>query len=226
MRLSRGAQNQSIKLFEQQLALETKWQGTRNKSAKLQSLLADHSRQYQASMNLDREDSEEDLFASDFLLDLRKSQRRFSDITRKELEEMERRRNEERPSERRCSDHTVKVNAWHQYQVIKQAMVIAHMTPAKEWMSSIKQCDPRYQIMKFFDEVSIAQISFVLAVVFANEQTAHFSYQTFLYALRLQGKGVMYTWMNTRQLANWQLCLAKLLCLQSGGLRALRRLGT
>lgn len=153
--VAREVQDKFVELLEEQL---TNTGGLALKqSLKLRNLLDHHTRQFRsqrASMDLVEDDDDEQLFCSNFLLDLSRLQRKLSDVTLKELEEVERKRNEERHPSRRCSDTIIKVNAWHQHQTLKQAVEISQMTPARDWFSSVYKCDPRYQIMKFFDEVA------------------------------------------------------------------------
>ncbi len=71
-----------------------------------------------------------------------------------EFEEEQRALNRSRRKSRRTSETTMKINAWHQKYALKKAMDLAERSPEMEWLSSFYRCDPRWQIMKFFDEVA------------------------------------------------------------------------
>lgn len=104
-----------------------------------QNLIDLHLAQYlRASKIGDEEDEEGDNFP----------------IGLNEFEEEEFRKNRERRMSRRISATTMKINAWQQKYSLKKAMQLAERTPEQEWASSFYRCDPRWQIMKFFDEVA------------------------------------------------------------------------
>jgi len=71
-----------------------------------------------------------------------------------DFEEEEAQRNQDRRMSRRVSANTMKINAWQQKYSLKKALELAERTPEMEWASSFYRCDPRWQIMKFFDEVA------------------------------------------------------------------------
>ncbi|KAL9178294.1 hypothetical protein ACHAXT_001722 [Thalassiosira profunda] len=63
-------------------------------------------------------------------------------------------KNVSRRLSRRISATTLKINAWQQKYSLKKALELAERTPEQEWASSFYRCDPRWQIMRFFDEVA------------------------------------------------------------------------
>jgi len=71
-----------------------------------------------------------------------------------EFEEQEAKRNRNRRISRRVSHTTMKINAWNEKIALKKAVKMAERSPEMEWLSSFYRTDPRYQIMKFFDEVA------------------------------------------------------------------------
>jgi len=71
-----------------------------------------------------------------------------------EFEEEQRALNRSRRKSRRTSETTMKINAWHQKYTLKKAIDLAESSPEMEWLSSFYRSDPRWQIMKFFDEVA------------------------------------------------------------------------
>jgi len=71
-----------------------------------------------------------------------------------EFEKEEAQRNMVRRMSRRVSATTMKINAWHQKYSMKKALELAERTREMEWASSFYHADPRWQIMKFFDEVA------------------------------------------------------------------------
>ena len=71
-----------------------------------------------------------------------------------DFENQEAQRNQERRHSRRVSANTMKINAWQQKYSLKKALELAERTPEMEWLSSFYRCDPRWNIMKFFDEVA------------------------------------------------------------------------
>lgn len=71
-----------------------------------------------------------------------------------EFEEEQRALNRSRRKSRRTSETTMKINAWHQKYTLKKAIDLAERSPEMEWLSSFYRSDPRWQIMKFFDEVA------------------------------------------------------------------------
>ena len=71
-----------------------------------------------------------------------------------DFEDQEAQRNQERRQSRRVSANTMKINAWQQKYSLKKALELAERTPEMEWLSSFYRCDPRWNIMKFFDEVA------------------------------------------------------------------------
>ena len=46
------------------------------------------------------------------------------------------------------------INKWTENYAWRQAIVLAERTPEVDWLSSFYRCDPRWQIMKFFNEVA------------------------------------------------------------------------
>ena len=77
-----------------------------------------------------------------------------ADPNLEDFEEEEAQRNQDRRMSRRVSANTMKINAWQQKYSLKKALELAERTPEMEWASSFYRCDPRWQIMKFFDEVA------------------------------------------------------------------------
>jgi len=71
-----------------------------------------------------------------------------------DFEEEEFRKNRRRTLTRRVSVTTMKINAWQQKFSLKKALELADRTPQQEWLSSFYRCDPRWNILKFFDEVA------------------------------------------------------------------------
>ena len=47
-----------------------------------------------------------------------------------------------------------KIISWHQKYSLKTAFLLAQRTPAMDWVTSFYRCDPRWQILKFFNEVA------------------------------------------------------------------------
>jgi hypothetical protein len=57
--------------------------------------------------------------------------------------------NNMQPQDRRKS-----IAAWtHKYD-LRRAVILAEKTPEMDWLSSFYRCDPRWQILKFFNEVA------------------------------------------------------------------------
>ncbi|KAL7537550.1 hypothetical protein ACHAXR_009860 [Thalassiosira sp. AJA248-18] len=75
-----------------------------------------------------------------------------ADLEEFELDELK--RNRVRRVSRRDSTTTMKIKAWQQKYSLKKALQLAERTPGQEWVSSFYRCDPRWQIMRFFDEVA------------------------------------------------------------------------
>ena len=71
-----------------------------------------------------------------------------------QFEQSERKRNIIRSQSSRFSDTKIKINAWHQKYTLRKALDLAEKSPEMEWLTSFYRCDPRWQIMKFFDEVA------------------------------------------------------------------------
>jgi len=71
-----------------------------------------------------------------------------------EFEEQEAIKNRNRRISRRVSTTTMRINAWNEKITLKKAVKMAERSPEMEWLSSFYHTDPRYQIMKFFDEVA------------------------------------------------------------------------
>ncbi|KAL3796628.1 hypothetical protein ACHAW5_004039 [Stephanodiscus triporus] len=46
------------------------------------------------------------------------------------------------------------IQSWHQKYTLKKALELAQRTPVMDWLSSFYRCDPRWQILKFFNEVA------------------------------------------------------------------------
>ena len=128
--------------------------------AKIKQLLNLHTERILASSAGARHDSGDIIgnshYDSDFFKHLSDSrQRRLSeDLLLEEFEEMERLRNNHRPPDQRLRNTVVKLNAWHQKKLLQRALRLAAESPVVSWLFSFYQTDPRYQIMKFFDEVA------------------------------------------------------------------------
>jgi len=116
---------------------------------KLEGLLKQHTERLNDSLNF-RHDS----FDNDFLEFVGDSRRRLSQISLGDLEEEERSRNSERRPSRRFDETMMKLNAWHQKFTLKRALELARQSSELTWLSSFYRCDPRWQIMRFFDEVA------------------------------------------------------------------------
>lgn len=82
-----------------------------------------------------------------------------------QFEQSERKRNIIRSQSSRFSDTKIKINAWHQKYTLRKALDLAEKSPEMEWLTSFYRCDPRWQIMKFFDEVAreVSECSCILA---------------------------------------------------------------
>lgn len=99
-------------------------------------------------------------YDEDFLLDIASMGQTLHQInttlTLEKLEEMERHRNLERHPERRIRDSVIKVTAWHQHQknTLKEMLRVSMLSRPMAWLTSFYRCDPRWQIMRFFDEVA------------------------------------------------------------------------
>ena len=100
-------------------------------------------------------------FDEDFLLDIASMDQSISEInanlTLDTLKEMERKRNEERPPESRLRDTVVKTIAWHQKNTLKEISRVKKISPHMTWLSSFYRCDPRWQIMTFFNFNEVAR---------------------------------------------------------------------
>lgn len=48
-----------------------------------------------------------------------------------------------------------KLISWHQKYSLKTALLLAQRTPATDWVASFYRCDPRWQILKLFNEVAL-----------------------------------------------------------------------
>jgi hypothetical protein len=46
------------------------------------------------------------------------------------------------------------IHSWHQKSSVKKALELANRTPEMDWLSSFYHCDPRWQILKFFNDVA------------------------------------------------------------------------
>ena len=118
---------------------------------KMQEVLNRHLEQYKNSAG-------EAEYDEDFLRDIASMGQTLSQIngtvTLEKLEEMERRRNLERPPERRIRDTIIKVTAWHQKNTLKEMLRVSKLNRPVAWLTSFYRCDPRWQIMRFFDEVA------------------------------------------------------------------------
>ena len=55
---------------------------------------------------------------------------------------------------RRVSANTIKLQAWQEKYSMKKAIQLAERSAEMEWLSSFYRCDPRFNIMRFFDEVA------------------------------------------------------------------------
>lgn len=130
--------NRTIKSFEQKL--EKKGLDSGRQKAKLKQILAMHAEQYNSAENMDGFD--DDFFDLD----------PFASI--EEFEKLGHCKNEEKPPGKRLHHSLIKINAWHQKFTLKRAMELALRPPGLSWMVSFYQLDPRWQIMKFFDEVA------------------------------------------------------------------------
>jgi len=67
---------------------------------------------------------------------------------------LEESRNRDRRMSRRVSANTMRIDALLKKYTLKKAVELAERSPEEEWLSSFYRCDPRWQIMKFFDEVA------------------------------------------------------------------------
>ena len=120
-------------------------------SEKIQQVLNRHLEQYKISAG-------ETEYDEDFLLDIASMGQTLHQInttlTLEKLEEMERHRNLERHPERRIRDSVIKVTAWHQKNTLKEMLRVSMLSRPMAWLTSFYRCDPRWQIMRFFDEVA------------------------------------------------------------------------
>lgn len=120
--------------------------------AKIDSVLTRHLSQYRMSVGQEEE------YDEDFIFDIAsmgKSLRQLSDeITLEELEEMEHKRNRKRSPWQKASSATIKVRAWHQKNTLKEMYRVSKLDPHMAWLTSFYRCDPRWQVMKYFDEVA------------------------------------------------------------------------
>ena len=114
----------------------------------------------------------EEEYDEDFIFDIAsmgKSLRQLSDeITLEELEEMEHKRNRKRSPWQKASSATIKVRAWHQKNTLKEMYRVSKLDPHMAGLTSFYRCDPRWQVMKYFDEVAREG-----GDVSSNEQSAH-----------------------------------------------------
>lgn len=119
---------------------------------KIVNVLNGHLEMYRATAGQGEE------YDHEFILDIAsmgKSLRQLSDeVTLEELEEMEHRRNRERSPSRRVCSATVKVNAWHQKNTLKEMYRVSKLNSYMAWLTSVYRCDPRWKIMRYFDEVA------------------------------------------------------------------------
>ena len=125
--------------------------GNSTNSDKMGEVMNKHLEQFKNSVG-------ESEYDEDFLLDIASMDQSISEIntnlTLDVLEEMERKRNLERAPSRRVRGTIIKVNAWHQKNTLKEIARVKKLSPHTAWLSSFYRCDPRWQIMRFFDEVA------------------------------------------------------------------------
>ena len=125
--------------------------GSSTNSDKMGEVMNKHLEQFKNSVG-------ESEFDEEFLLDIASMDQSISKInmnlTLDVLEEMERKRNLERAPSRRVRGTIIKVNAWHQKNTLKEIARVKKLSPHTAWLSSFYRCDPRWQIMRFFDEVA------------------------------------------------------------------------
>jgi len=127
----------------QQEGLERQEEKVEETSDNQQNLIDLHMAQFRATSKIATMDEEDyDTFDVD------------PNAALEEFEEEEEQRNRVRRMSRRISATTLKINAWHQKYALKKAVELAERTPEMEWVTSFYRCDPRWQIMKFFDEVA------------------------------------------------------------------------
>ena len=106
-----------------------------------QNLIDLHLAQFRATAKIGDNDDDEDY---DYFDD----NCRLSTLEQEEIDRNSRRQ------DKRLSTTTMKINAWQQKYSLKMAIQLAERTPEQEWVSSFYRSDPRWQIMKFFDEVA------------------------------------------------------------------------